>query len=38
MKMKDTTEAKKSFREVIRLAPGSELARLSGNYLKIIGK
>ena len=38
MKMKDTAEAKKSFKEVIRLAPDSELARLSENYLKIIGK
>jgi len=38
MKMKETDEAKKSFMEVIRLAPGSELAKLSGNYLKIIGK
>ena len=38
MKIKDTEEAKKSFQEVIRLAPGSELARLSENYLKIIGQ
>jgi len=38
MKVKDTTQAKKSFQEVIRLAPDSEMARLSENYLKIIGK
>ena len=38
MKIKDTEEAKKSFQEVIRLAPGSELARLSEKYLKIIGQ
>ena len=38
MKIRDTEEAKKSFQEVIRLAPGSELARLSENYLKIIGQ
>jgi len=38
MKIKDTAEAKKSFQEVIRLAPDSELARLSENYLKIIGQ
>ena len=38
MKMKDTAEAKKSFQEVIRLAPNSELARLSEKYLEIIGK
>ena len=37
MKMKDTAEAKISFKEFIRLAPDSELARLSENYLKIIG-
>jgi len=38
MKMKDTDAAKQSFKEVIRLAPDSEQARLSANYLKIIGK
>ena len=38
MKMKDTDAAKKSFKEVMRLAPDSEQARLSANYLKIIGK
>jgi tetratricopeptide (TPR) repeat protein len=38
MKMKDTAQAKKSFEEVIRLAPDSEQARLSENYLAIIGK
>jgi len=38
MKMKDTDAAKISFKEVIRLAPDSEQARLSANYLKIIAK
>ena len=38
MKMKDTAAAKKSFQEVIRLAPNSELARLSQGYLAIIGQ
>lgn len=38
MKMKETDKAKKSFLEVLRLAPGSESARLAADYLKIISK
>ena len=38
MKMKDTAAAKKSFQEVVRLAPTSELARFSHGYLAIIGQ
>jgi Tfp pilus assembly protein PilF len=38
MKIKDAEKAKGSFREVVRLAPKSEIARLASNYLKIINK
>ena len=38
MKIKDAKKAKMSFREVVRLAPQSETARLANNYLKIINK
>ena len=38
MKMKETDKAKQSFKEVIRLGPQSETARLASNYLKIINK
>ena len=38
MKIKDAEKAKLSFREVVRLAPTSETARLASNYLKIINK
>ncbi len=38
LKMKETENAKKSFLEVLKLAPKTELSRLSANYLKIISK
>ncbi len=38
MKIKDAEKAKLAFREVVRLAPQSETARLANNYLKIINK
>lgn len=38
MKSKEPAKAKKAFLEVIRLAPKSESARLSVNYLKIINQ
>lgn len=38
MKMQDPAQAKKSFLEVIRLAPQSDYARLADSYLKIINQ
>ncbi len=38
MKIKETDKAKQSFKEVVRLAPLSETARLASNYLKILNK
>lgn len=38
MKMKESVKANISFREVVRLAPQSELAKLAGQYLKIINE
>jgi type IV pilus assembly protein PilF len=38
MKTKEIDKAKQSFKEVVRLAPLSETARLASNYLKIINK
>lgn len=38
MKMKEIKKAEQSFREVVRIAPKSETARLANNYLKIINK
>lgn len=38
MKMKETEKANLAFREVVRLAPESESAKLAGKYLKIINE
>ena len=36
MKMRDNVRARRAFQETIKLAPDSEQARLSRNYLKIL--